>query len=455
MRTNEYGSPVMQDISRQRKLAEQLTAQGNEQLSGQMVGNQYVAPSWTQQLAKVLNSVGGAYIGNKADSAEKDYNTSKSQKFAEILAGNKPQQMEGAPTVTTSMPAYEPNQMDRFGSPMQGVERQPVTTSTPNMTQETPEQQMARVQPQVLEYMQQYGNTPEGQYLLAQLGKQDDRAYAQGQKVDDRNYADTREEKLYNRGRADKLSDIDAERKYNDIVRDMQNNFAVSQQDRQFVQQYKLQAQSQNFTARQNDLNRSQQAQLAGSNVAPVAVMGENGTPVYVNRNDAIGKQPYNATAATQGSPAQKITDAKDVLQILKQAAPLINKSTGSGIGSLYDDSAAFFGNTTSGAQNAASLKALEGILVSKMPKMSGPQSDKDVLLYKQMAGQIGDPKLPSEQKKAAMNTINEINSRYAGVPLEALDFGNQAQTPRGGVAQGLPSQDAIAAELARRRGAK
>ena len=57
------------------------------------------------------------------------------------------------------------------------------------------------------------------------------------------------------------------------------------------------------------------------------------------------------------------------------------------------------------------------------MPKMSGPQSDKDVLLYKEMAGRIGDPTVPASQKIAAMNSINQLQSKYAGVEPAQLQF--------------------------------
>ena len=267
MNTNIYGQPndasvQMQDISSQRKLAEQLRQQGAQELQGQMVSGRYVAPSWTQQLARVLQSGLGGYYERDAQDKEKAYGTQKNKAFADILAGNKPQQVAGAPVTNTSMPAYEPSQQDQFGSPLPNVQRTPVTTTTTPMTQETPEQQMQRVQPQVLQYMQQYGNTPEGQYLLGQLGKQDDRAYAQGQKVEDRTYADTREEKLYNRDRTDKLSDTEAAHKYDDIVRKDTQGFQVSQQDRQFAQAYKLQAQSQNFLAGQNANNHAFELKL-------------------------------------------------------------------------------------------------------------------------------------------------------------------------------------------------
>lgn len=81
------------------------------------------------------------------------------------------------------------------------------------------------------------------------------------------------------------------------------------------------------------------------------------------------------------------------------------------------DKAAQIFDGVTDGAKAAAQLKALGGALVSKMPKMSYPQSDKDVLLYKEMARQIGDPTVPAELKKAAMQTIGEINQRYPYCP--------------------------------------
>lgn len=124
------------------------------------------------------------------------------------------------------------------------------------------------------------------------------------------------------------------------------------------------------------------------------------------------------AAAAAQKKPSDKdvrVAEANDALALLDQAGPLIDKSTSSYVGAGIDQAARLVGASTSGAQAAAQLKALEGALISKMPKMSGPQSDKDVLLYKQMAGQIGDPTIPAKTKKAAVETIREINQRHAG----------------------------------------
>lgn len=134
--------------------------------------------------------------------------------------------------------------------------------------------------------------------------------------------------------------------------------------------------------------------------------------------------KPDGSMEAIPGGPADlkntagtaaKVTDAQDVLSLLDQAEPLIGKATNSYAGAGIDQLARVVGGAPDGAKAAAQLRTLEGALIAKMPKMSGPQSDKDVLLYKQMAGQIGDNTIPAEQKRAAMQTIREINERHAG----------------------------------------
>jgi hypothetical protein len=119
----------------------------------------------------------------------------------------------------------------------------------------------------------------------------------------------------------------------------------------------------------------------------------------------------------------QKVAEAKEALALIQQAKDLIPKATGSYAGRGIDLAARAFGKTNEGANNAARLQALEGALVAKMPKMSGPQSDKDVQLYRQMAGQIGDPTLPAEAKMAALQTIEEIQQRYANTGGASGDF--------------------------------
>jgi hypothetical protein len=57
----------LQDLSRQRKLAEMLTSKAFEQPQGQMISGHYVKPSWTQQLAPLVSGIAGQAMGENLD----------------------------------------------------------------------------------------------------------------------------------------------------------------------------------------------------------------------------------------------------------------------------------------------------------------------------------------------------------------------------------------------------
>ena len=157
-------------------------------------------------------------------------------------------------------------------------------------------------------------------------------------------------------------------------------------------------------------------------------------TRVVMPALDSTGNPIASPKTGTAGA---KIQDAKDVLSILDMAEPILKKSTGSYLGAGIDAGAQAFGISTTGAKAAAELKALQGALVSKMPKMSGPQSDKDVQLYREMAGQIGDPTIPVATRQAAIETIRVLNEKYAGQQgMEAKPKANVSSIPPKAIAE-------------------
>lgn len=159
----------------------------------------------------------------------------------------------------------------------------------------------------------------------------------------------------------------------------------------------------------------------------------------YRYRNDgaleAIPGGPADVRASKEAQ--QQARDSNDVLDILGQARPLVKESTESYLGNALDQAARVIGVSTPGAEAGAQLKTLEGQLVSKMPKMSGPQSDKDVLLYKQMAGQIGDTSIPAKQRLAAMQTIEALHSKYASPQAQQGQQAQQRTVTRTGTLNG------------------
>lgn len=130
-----------------------------------------------------------------------------------------------------------------------------------------------------------------------------------------------------------------------------------------------------------------------------------------------------NSAMMPQGG--QAVRDSNDALSLISQAKAILPNATGSGIGSWVDAGARFVGGTTDGAEAAAQLKAVSGALVAKMPKMSGPQSDKDVALYKEAAGAVGDETKTVKERMAALQVVEAIQKRYAaglgGSPVDNL----------------------------------
>lgn len=162
-------------------------------------------------------------------------------------------------------------------------------------------------------------------------------------------------------------------------------------------------------------------------------VRGAQTAAVEDAKIDAI---PQRAQAETEAELARnaatvqqtRTRDAMSALELLDMAEPLLDVATGSSAGVARDRLGAVFGWSGDGAQAAAQLAALGGLLVSKMPRMEGPQSNYDQQLYREMAGQIGDPSIPNETRKAALQTIRQLNEKYAAQapaaasPMDAAD---------------------------------
>lgn len=141
-----------------------------------------------------------------------------------------------------------------------------------------------------------------------------------------------------------------------------------------------------------------------------------NDTGVY-EAKDQNGNPMLDNTGAGKNSPQQDVKRAQNVLSLTQQAEQILSsgKATGSGIGSLLDTGASWFGVSTEGAQSTAQLSTIAGQLVSNMPRMEGPQSDKDVQMYKQMAGDLSNASLPVATRMAALKQLQALNEKYLG----------------------------------------
>jgi hypothetical protein len=153
---------------------------------------------------------------------------------------------------------------------------------------------------------------------------------------------------------------------------------------------------------------RTQQVTLSDGSLGIVNMDTGVITPSTVGGATAKGKlSPFAEKTA-----AQKVQMGKDINQAifeLKDAVKvggLIDKSTGSGAGRLYDVGAGFFGQAPEGAIAAGQLAPIADLVLKMVPRFEGPQSDKDTQSYKAAAGELANPSLPTKIRKAAANEI-------------------------------------------------
>ena len=167
------------------------------------------------------------------------------------------------------------------------------------------------------------------------------------------------------------------------------------------IQEYKT-------TTQPKDVNYTIQTDASGQAVYVPNVPGAQALDMQ-GRPTTYKPAPTAAEAKVQEKQAQ----AKKLPALINEAESLLKDATGSYLGAARDIAAATVGQSTKGARNIASLKGIEANLILSMPRLEGPQSNLDQQLYRQAAGQIGDPTVPNETKMAALKTIKRINTQY------------------------------------------
>jgi len=354
------------DLARQR--ARQYGGQMQYQSpQGQMVGGRYIAPNPLQYIAEGLRSFGGMRGEQMAQDEMKQLTEGRRQAVADALRGYI-EKSQGTPenVAADGMGPTRPAQL----SDMKAGYEHLMQSGVPQLTQAG---------------LQGYMQMPA---LEAQQRERDEARTYRAQEAQLTREARMQEAQLARDARMQEL-------------------------------QFKLADARAGQTERLAAQKELKQMILSGQKETRQIIGGTQDKPTY---DKELGGFVYKPTAQDpQGKivPLPNSTgqrDAKNALKVIAQAEGLLDKATGSYGGVAADEVARVFGVSTPGARGAAQLKALEGELISKMPKMAGPQSDKDVLLYKQMAGQIGDPTIPADTKRSALEAIKQIQSRYAGV---------------------------------------
>jgi hypothetical protein len=118
--------------------------------------------------------------------------------------------------------------------------------------------------------------------------------------------------------------------------------------------------------------------------------------------------------AETQAAAAKRTRDSTEALNFLDEAEKLLQRSTGGRVGALGDASARLFNYTTEGAKAASQLDILAAKLVANVPRFEGPQSNIDVQMYMQAAGDLANRDKSTGERLAALQQMRRIANSYA-----------------------------------------
>lgn len=161
----------------------------------------------------------------------------------------------------------------------------------------------------------------------------------------------------------------------------------------------------------------------------PVRISGKERQKLAVASLEAQQKKEQ-----TMSGLGDALTEAKNILTGTNELTGTPGQKplpTASGAGSIVDYLGNIFGQAPGGQNEAKRLEVVAGILTSKVPRMEGPQSDKDVDLYKKMAGDVGNSGLPISTRLAALDTMQKLFSKYERFNTNAPAANQQTQSPQ------------------------
>jgi len=141
-------------------------------------------------------------------------------------------------------------------------------------------------------------------------------------------------------------------------------------------------------------------------NAGNVTFFNKFGLPIVTQKGAGKPSATFEKTKQGKAQLVKDLDQAIVELTDVTKDGGLIDQSTGSGAGRLYDVGAGFFGQAPEGAIAIGKLQPIADIALKMVPRFEGPQSNADTTSYKQAAGQLADPTLPTKIRKEAGKTV-------------------------------------------------
>jgi len=141
--------------------------------------------------------------------------------------------------------------------------------------------------------------------------------------------------------------------------------------------------------------------------------------PAYQNDPSLSPKQNREQALKFSEKQQSNVTNAKDSFDLMKAAGSILSSNApSSGAISNFVTYLGEAANLPYGARKQeseadAQLKMLSGALTMKQPRFEGPQGVLDVVLYQKLAGDLGNANIPVESRLATMKQMVNLQKKY------------------------------------------
>ena len=357
-----------QALNRQQQMAQLLMQQGQSMPSGQMVSGRYVAPSFFQYAAPLLQTYAGTRLAEKGDKA--------------------------AVELAQKLRQTQSKEIEQFGELMKTDPAAAYRLAAQSYVPELRATGVKKMMPEDI-------TLGEGQKRFMVMPDGTTRVVAQGE----------------DKYRAPISVDTGSRVELRD-PRDPTKVLQVIPKSINPADAIRMQFEGMNVGGMPN-MGGQPNVSAQGSSTPQVKGANEKFAP-------AVQEQyQYNPSLSPKANQEQAVkfaetlaknqTNAKDSFDLLKSASTLLSSEAPSSgrLSNIVTGTREFFGGGGEASKADAQLNLLSGALTMKQPRFEGPQGVMDVILYQKLAGDLGNANIPIASRLATIDQMVNLQKKY------------------------------------------
>jgi len=370
-----------QQLNRQQQMAQLLMQQGMQQPSGQMVSGRYVAPSFFQYAAPLLQTYMGSRLQEKGDKAALD--------LAEALRKRQTQEIE------------------QFGELMKTDPAAAYRLAAQSYVPELRATGVKKMMPEDItlgEGQKRFTVMPDGSTRVVAQGEEKYRAPIS---VDTGSRVELRDPR-------------DPTKVLQVIPKSINPADAIRMQHEGMIGGGMPNVGGAMPSVGATTGGTTPQIKSVDEKFVPVVM------PQYQYNPQLSPKQNQEMAMKFNEKNLNNINNAKDSFDYLKQAAQILatNKPSSGRLENIVTGTREFFGGGGEASKTDAQLNVLAGGLTMKQPRFEGPQGVLDVQLYQKLAGDVGNPNVPIASRLGAIQQMIELQKKYyPNADWESIDI--------------------------------